>query len=135
LNGGPRHKQKVSFQKKKTILKQKMQSLYLFKKWLTKKNLFLFVSWPSLQKGFFCQPFFEKILFVCVVALPSKRFFFVNHFLKRYFLFVSWPSLQKGFLLGKPSLYPFPAPFLGKGVKRGEKEGIQEKGWIEGIRR
>jgi len=53
------------------------------------------VSWPSLQKGFFCQPFFEKIqglgfpeLFLtkmvflkrykvfrrktCVVALPSK---------------------------------------------------------------
>ena len=36
------------------------------------------------QKGFFCQPFFEKILFVCVVSLPSKRFFFVNHFLKRH---------------------------------------------------
>ncbi len=49
-----------------------------------------------------------------------------DHFLKRYFLFVSWPSLQIPFLLGKPSLYPFPAPFLGKGVKRGEKEGIQE---------
>ena len=65
---------------------QKMQIFYLFKKWLTKKV-------------FFCQPFFEKILFVCVVALPSKRFFFVNHF-----LFVSWPSLQIPFLLGKPFL-------------------------------
>jgi len=56
----------------------------------------------------------KKPFFVCVVALPSKRFFFVNHFLKRYFLFqngffflkryflfVSWPSLQIPFLLGK----------------------------------
>jgi hypothetical protein len=70
------------------------------------------------QKGFFCQPFFEKILFVCVVALPSKRFFFVNHFLKRYFLFVSWPSLQIPFLLGKPSFSPlFPEKGQGRDTR------------------
>ncbi len=89
----------------------------------------------------------KKPFFVCVVALPSKRFFFVNHFLKRYFLFqngffflkryflfVSWPSLQIPFFfgkslenfvsLGKPCIHPF-------SKKRNIYkifEGIQRKG-------
>jgi len=33
------------------------------------------------QKGFFCKPFFEKILFVCVVALPSNTIFVRKTFL------------------------------------------------------
>jgi len=79
----------VSFQKKKAFWNKK----YLFKK--------------------------KKPFFVCVVALPSKRFFFVNHFLKRYKLcVVALPS--KRFFFCQPFFEKihFFAPFLGKGVKR-----------------
>jgi len=76
------------------------------KKWLTKKKTFLkggtrhkvciFSKNANKKRFFFCQPFFEKILFV------SKWFFF----LKRYFLF------QIVFLLGKLC---FPWKTFGKG--------------------
>ncbi len=62
---------------KNTIFVRKTKSLYLFKKWLTKKNLFEGRATTQTKNGFF--------------------------FLKRYFLFVSWPSLQIPFLLRKPS--------------------------------
>jgi len=62
-----------------------MQSLYLFKKWLTKKSflkqkmvdkkkLFLF------QKAFFCQPFFEKIQ---GLGFPNKNGIFVLVFRRK----------------------------------------------------
>jgi hypothetical protein len=75
------------------------QSLYLFKKWLTKKNLFegrattqslyLFKKWLTKKTFLKGGPrhkqkmvfFFEKILFVCVVALPSNTIFVRKTFL------------------------------------------------------
>jgi len=50
LKGGPRHKQKVSFQKKKTI--------------------FCLCRGPPFKKVFFCQPFFEKIQ---TFGFPNKN--------------------------------------------------------------
>jgi len=72
LKGGPRHKQKVSFQKmvdKKNLFETKNAKFVSFQKMVDKKNLFEtknashFLSGLHFlfQKGFFCQPFFEKI--------------------------------------------------------------------------
>ncbi len=95
--GGPRHKfsnknvekegrattqvflRKTLYLFKNTIFVRKTKSLYLFNKWLTKKNLFetkngffflsplhfLFVSWPSLQIPF-------------LLGKPSKIFYKVK---------------------------------------------------------
>ena len=86
--GGPRHKfsnknvekegrattqvflRKTLYLFKNTIFVRKTKSLYLFKKWLTKKNLFetknaKFVSWPSLQIPF-------------LLGKPSKIFYKVK---------------------------------------------------------
>ncbi len=87
MKGGPRHKQKVSFQKKKTILKQKMQSLYLFKKWLTKKNLFEGRATTQTKNGFFLSTIFWKD--TNFVSWPSLQILF----LKRYKVFVRDPTI------------------------------------------
>ena len=104
------------------------ERLYLFKKWLTKKknhfetksifskkkNHFLFVSWPSLQKTFFFVNHFLKRYKLCVVALPSKRFFFFCQVPK-----TPGKPLEK---VGKPSFSPlFPEKGQGRDTRKGYK--------------
>jgi len=48
------------------------QTLYLFKKWLTKKSFFCLHF--LFQKAFFCQPFIEKIQ---GFGFPNKNGIFV----------------------------------------------------------
>ncbi len=93
--------------------------MYLFKKWLTKKTFLkqkkvFFVNHFlkryklcifCFKKVFFCQPFFEKILFVCVVALPSNTIFVRKSFGKvpENLPFLIYPfknSIFVSFLLG-----------------------------------
>ncbi len=83
----------VSFQKKKAFWNKKCKPCIFSKK----KNHFLFVSWPSLQKGFFLSTIFWKD--TNFVSWPSlqKGFFFVSHFLKRYtFSPLFWEKGWKG---------------------------------------
>ena len=68
----------------------------------------------------------KKPFFVCIFCF--KKVFFVNHFLKRYKLcvvalpskrfFLSTIFCQVTVFVSFLTWYPFPAPFLGKGVKR-----------------
>jgi len=100
-----------------------MQSLYLFKKWLTKKtflkqkmvdkkNLFLF------QKGFFCQPFFEKIQ---GLGFPNKNGIFekIQGFPKENLCRgPPFKNYGKGYQVRKLPLFtPFPRKGAGKGYQ------------------
>jgi hypothetical protein len=100
-----------------------MQSLYLFKKWLTKKtflkqkmvdkkNLFLF------QKGFFCQPFFEKIQ---TLGFPNKNGIFekIQGFPKENLCRgPPFKNYGKGYQVRKLPLFtPFPRKGAGKGYQ------------------
>ncbi len=93
-----------------------MQSLYLFKKWLTKKNLFEKIQ--TLCRG----PPFKKLSFFLSA-------FFCLHFLSAYSFckfsnLVSLPcpfSGKRGEKGQFSNLVSLPCPFSGK---RGEKEGF-----------
>jgi len=84
-----------------------MQTLYLFKKWLTKKKaffvcifcfkkLFFLSTIFCFKKLFFCQPFFEKIQGF-VVSLPSKSFFFLSTIFCQLSTFPSLFEEKEGF--------------------------------------